>query len=96
MSLEKTFKALSDESRREILLMLRDGPLNAGEIADRFNMTKATVSYHLSILKEADLILEEKEKNYRIYKLNASIFEYILSFLLSFRGGSKWKERSIL
>ncbi len=89
MSLEKTFKALSDESRREILLMLRDGPLNAGEIADRFNMTKATVSYHLSILKEADLILEEKEKNYRIYKLNASIFEYILSFLLSFRGGSK-------
>ena len=67
MGFQETFKALSDGVRREILLMLRDGKKSAGEIASCFDMTNATVSYHLSILKKAGLITEEKEKNFIFY-----------------------------
>ena len=63
MGLAETFKALSDPVRREILMMLRDGKKTAGEIAAHFQMTGATVSYHLSQLKKAELILEERQKN---------------------------------
>ncbi|MDO5041304.1 MAG: autorepressor SdpR family transcription factor [Peptoniphilus sp.] len=84
MNLEKTFKALADKTRREILNMLRDGPLSAGEISDKFNMSKATTSYHLSILKDADLIIDNKEKNFIIYSLNASIFEEVVGYIMNF------------
>ena len=74
MGLAETFKALSDPVRREILMMLRDGKKTAGEIAAHFQMTGATVSYHLSQLKKAELILEERQKNFIYYRLNTSVF----------------------
>lgn len=64
MGFAETFKALSDPIRREILMMLRDGSMSAGEIGSYFDMTGATISYHLKILKKAELIFEKKEKNY--------------------------------
>ena len=72
MSFAETFKALSDPARREILLLLRDGRMSAGEIAGHFEMTGATVSYHLSVLKKADLVFETREKNFIYYELNTS------------------------
>ena len=74
MSLPATFKALSDPERREILLMLKNGRMSAGEIASKFDMTGATMSYHLSQLKKADLIFETKFKNFVYYELNTSVF----------------------
>ena len=64
MSFAETFKALSDPVRREILVLLKDGTMPAGEIASHFEMTGATISYHLSVLKKADLVSETKIKNY--------------------------------
>ncbi|MBP8784210.1 MAG: winged helix-turn-helix transcriptional regulator [Synergistaceae bacterium] len=87
MSLAKTFKALSDPVRREILQLLRNGRLSAGDIASKFDMTGATVSYHLSQLKKAELISEERVKNFIYYELNTSVFEEIMLWLQDFRGG---------
>ena len=81
MGLAETFKALSDPVRREILMMLRDGKKTAGEIAAHFQMTGATVSYHLSQLKKAELILEERQKNFIYYRLNTSVFEEMMLWL---------------
>lgn len=82
-----TFKALSDPVRLEILNMLKkNGRMNAGEIADNFNLSKATISHHLKILREQDLIYEEKEKNFIYYELNTSVFEDILTWIVKFRG----------
>lgn len=83
----ETFKALSDPVRLEILNMLKkNGRMNAGEIADNFDLSKATISHHLKILKEQDLIYEEKEKNFIYYELNTSVFEDILTWIVKFRG----------
>lgn len=84
MGLEETFKALSDPVRREILMMLRDGKKTAGEIAAHFQMTGATVSYHLSQLKKAELILEERQKNFIYYRLNTSVFEEMMLWIAQF------------
>ena len=89
MGFQETFKALSDGVRREILLMLRDGKKSAGEIASCFDMTNATVSYHLSILKKTGLITEEKEKNFIFYKLNTSVFEDIMMWFAQFQDDQK-------
>lgn len=94
MSLEKTFKALGDVNRREILKLLRKRRMNVGEIAEKLEMSAATLSYHLSLLKEAGLVFEEREKNYRIYSLNASVFEEVLSFLYDFMGEKKEKKEN--
>ena len=87
MSFAETFKALSDPVRREILELLRGGRLSAGEIGSHFDMTGATISYHLSQLKKADLIFENKEKNFIYYELNTSIFEDIMLWISQFQGG---------
>ncbi len=84
MGFADTFKALSDPVRREILLMLRDGQMSAGEIAARFDMTGATISYHLTQLKKAELIYERREKNYIFYDLNTSVFEEIMLWFTQF------------
>ena len=86
MSFAETFKALSDPARREILLMLRNGRMSAGDIASNFDMTGATVSYHLSVLKKADLVYETKEKNFVVYELNTSVFEEIMLWFAQFKG----------
>lgn len=85
MSLEKTFKALADKNRREILNLLKDRSMNAGEISEHFNMTNATLSYHLQLLKDADLIFVEKDKNFRNYSINTSVFEEVLAFFMGFK-----------
>ena len=86
MGFAETFKALSDPARREILLMLREGKMSAGDIASHFDMTGATVSYHLSVLKKADLVYETKQKNFVFYFLNTSVFEEIMLWFAQFKG----------
>lgn len=86
MAFADTFKALSDPVRREILELLREKRLSAGEIGARFDMTGATISYHLSMLKKADLVRESREKNFIFYELNASVFEELLLWLNKFKG----------
>lgn len=88
MGFPETFKALSDPVRREILLMLRNGRLPAGEIASHFDMTGATVSYHLSQLKKAELVYETREKNFIYYSLNISVFEELMLWFNQFTGTS--------
>lgn len=88
MGLSETLKAISAPIRRQILDSLRDGPRSAGEIADLFELTGATISHHLSILKKAGLLSEEKEKNYIYYHLNYTVFEEVLVWIASF-GGQK-------
>lgn len=85
MSLEDTFKALLDPKRRDILNLLKERSMTAGELAEKFDMTNATMSYHLQILIDAGLIVFEKEKNYRIYSLSASIFEELINYVFSFK-----------
>lgn len=83
----ETFKALSDSVRLEILNMLKkNGRMNAGEIAENFDLSKATISHHLKMLKDQDLIYETKEKNFIYYELNTSVFEDILTWIVKFRG----------
>lgn len=89
MSIADTFKALGSPVRREILILLRDGRLSAGEIGEHFDMTGATISHHLSQLKKADLVLETKEKNFIYYELNATVFEEMMLWFSQFRGGDE-------
>ena len=89
MGINETLKAISDPVRRDILSMLKDGKKSAGEIAEQFNLTGATVSYHLAKLKSADLIAEEKQKNFIFYQLNASVFEEVLSWIFNLGGQKK-------
>lgn len=88
MGMSETLKAISDPARRDILEMLKTGKKSAGEIAEKFNLTGATVSYHLSQLKKADLITESKYKNFIYYELNATVFEEVLTWIYSL-GGKK-------
>ena len=88
----ETMKALSDPARREILNMLKGGRMTAGDIAGRFDMTGATVSYHLSQLKKAGLIFESREKNYIYYSLNASVLEEVLLWIQSLKGVEEHEE----
>ena len=86
MTFAKTFKALADPERRKILELLKKGAMSAGEIASNFSITQSTVSYHLKVLKEADLIFEKKDKNYIYYRLNASVLEEIMLWIANLKG----------
>ncbi len=86
--MNETLKAISDSVRRDILQMLKSGKKSAGEIAEHFDLTGATVSYHLSKLKSADLITERKHKNFIYYELNTSVFEEVLTWIYTL-GGNK-------
>ncbi len=79
------FKALNDETRREILDLLKVKDLSAGEIADYFNISKPSISHHLDILKRADLISFEKKGQFIIYSLNTTIMEDVLQWILTFK-----------
>ena len=89
MGFPETFKALSDPVRRDILVMLRGGKLSAGDIAKTFDLTAATVSYHLNQLKKAGLVSESKQKNFVFYELNASVFEELMLWFSQFNFGGK-------
>ena len=88
MGFAETFKALSDPIRRDILTLLKNGRLSAGEIGSHFEMTGATISYHLSILKKAGLVFESREKNFIFYELNTSVVEEVMLWLSELRGGT--------
>ena len=92
MGFSETMKALSDPVRREILNLLKGGSMTAGDIAARFDMTNATVSYHLSQLKKAGLIFESREKNFIYYSLNASVLEEVLLWIQSLKGVEEHEE----
>ena len=81
MGLQQTLKALADPTRREILNLLKQGKLSAGEITDHFDITAAAISRHLSVLKEADLIEDTREGKYIYYTLNASVLEEIMLWI---------------
>lgn len=86
MSLQLTMRALADPIRREILDLLRDGRLSAGEIGAHFPVTAASISRHLSVLKEADLVRDTREGKYIYYELNASVLEEVLLWLAGLKG----------
>lgn len=87
MAFAETFKALSDPVRRQILDLLKEGPMSAGDIGSHFDMTGATISYHLKILKKADLVFESRDKNFIYYQLNTTVLEEIMLWISSLKGG---------
>ena len=89
MGLQNTLKALSDPIRREILEMLRSGRLSAGEIAEKFPVSGAAVSKHLSVLKESDLIRDAREGKFIYYELNTSVLEEVMLWLKTLKGEGK-------
>ena len=86
MGLQNTLRALADPIRREILNLLKDGRLSAGEITEHFPVTAASISRHLSVLKEADLIRDKREGKFIYYELNASVLEEILLWITELKG----------
>lgn len=86
MSLQLTLKALSDPIRREILDMLKDGRMSAGDIVAKFDVTGASISRHLSVLKEADLIRDKREGKFIFYEINTSVLEDIMLFITNLKG----------
>ena len=86
MGLQQTLKALSDPTRREILNLLKNGKKSAGEICDRFDITAAAISRHLSVLKEADLIEDTRDGKYIFYELNTSVLEEIMLWISDLKG----------
>ena len=86
MGLQETTRALADPIRRTILNLLKNGPLTAGDINDHFDVTFASISRHLSVLKEADLIRDRREGKFIYYELNASILEEVLLWICELKG----------
>ena len=86
MGLQQTLKALADPTRREILNLLKRGKMSAGEISDRFDITAAAISRHLSVLKDADLIEDTRDGKYIFYELNASVLEEIMLWITDLKG----------
>ena len=86
MGLQNTLRALSDPIRREILNLLKGGRMAAGDIVDHFDVTGASISRHLSVLKEADLIRDKREGKFIFYELNASVLEEIMLWIAELKG----------
>ena len=86
MGVADTFKVLSDPLRRDILVALKEGRLTAGEIAEKFNITAQALSYHLKLLKKADLVMEYKFKNFVYYELNTTLFDELVIWIKQFGG----------
>ena len=86
MGFQESFKALGDPTRREILRLLRDGAKTAGEIGGHFDMTGATISHHLAVLREAGLISDDKRGKYIYYELNLSVLDEITGWIAGLKG----------
>ena len=93
MSLQHTMKALADPIRREILNLLKGGRLSAGTITEQFPVTAASISRHLSVLKDADLIRDTREGKFIYYELNASVLEEILLWITDLKGENDHAEK---
>ena len=87
--MNELFKALNDETRREILTMLKEQPMTAGEIADHFNISKPSISHHLDILKRADLVASEKKGQFVHYSINTTVMDDLLTWILTFKNKSQ-------
>ena len=87
MSIQNTLKALADPTRREILNMLKKSRLSAGAIADHFAMSAPAVSKHLTVLKEADLIRDQREDKFVFYELNTSVLDEVLLWVSDLKEG---------
>ncbi len=83
--MDAIFKALNDKTRRDIIDLLRERDRSAGEIADAFDMSKPSISHHLDILRQADLVTSEKQGQFVIYSLNTTILEDVLTWVLSLK-----------
>ncbi len=83
------FKVLSDKQRRDILVLLKEGRLNAGEIAEKLGVTPAALSYHLKLLKDAELVMEYKNKNFVYYEINTTVFDELILWVEQFGGKRK-------
>jgi len=88
MSLNDTFKALSDPTRRTILDLLKERDLTAGEIADHFTMSKPSISNHLNILKQADLVTDERQGQHIYYSLNTTVFQDVMRWILGLQAST--------
>lgn len=86
MGLQQTLKALADPIRREILNILKEKRMAAGEITEHFNVTGASISRHLSVLKEADLVRDKREGQFIFYELNTSVLEEIMLWIADLKG----------
>ena len=89
LGIADTFKALSDNTRREILSLLSSGSMTAGEIGEKFSMTGATISHHLAVLRETGLISDEKKGKYIYYELNTSMIDDLMRWAIGIKGGRK-------
>ena len=89
MGLQNTLRALSDPIRRDILNLLKSGRMSAGDIVDHFDVTGASISRHLSVLKDADLIRDKREGKFIYYELNASVLEEIMLWITDLKGDSR-------
>ncbi|MFD2172154.1 autorepressor SdpR family transcription factor [Tumebacillus lipolyticus] len=89
MTLNQAFKALSDPTRRKILDLLKERDLTAGEIADHFQMTKPSISHHLNLLKQAQLVWDDRQGQHIIYSLNTTVFQDLLKWVLHFSSGKE-------
>ncbi|HZG58166.1 autorepressor SdpR family transcription factor [Paenibacillus sp.] len=93
MSLNDAFKALADPTRRKILDLLKQGDLTAGEIADHFDMTKPSISNHLSLLKQAGLVWDERKGQHILYSLNTTVFQDVMKWILDLQDAGERKDR---
>lgn len=89
MAIDDTFKALADPTRRQILRLLRDGDMTAGEIADHFDLARSTMSGHFNVLRSAGLVVSERSRNNLVYSINMSAFDDVVSAVLSFVEGRR-------
>jgi ArsR family transcriptional regulator, arsenate/arsenite/antimonite-responsive transcriptional repressor len=92
MKINLVYKALADPTRRDILNLLKNRDLTAGEIADHFCISKPSISHHLNLLKQADLVHAEKEGQYIYYSINTTVLQDVLVWLLSLQEGERKKE----
>jgi ArsR family transcriptional regulator len=86
------FKALNDETRRQILILLKEKDRSAGEIAEYFNISKPSISHHLELLRNADLITQEKKGQFVIYSINTSVLDDLLAWIIQFKPIQKLKK----
>lgn len=93
MSINHAFKALSDPTRRQILDLLKDRDMTAGEIADQFQMTKPSISHHLNLLKQADLVWDERQGQHISYSLNTTVFHELMKWMLSLQQSKDRSDR---
>lgn len=93
-SMNSLFKALNDQTRRDILEMLRESDMTAGDIADKFEMTKPSISHHLSLLKQANLVIDIRKGQFIYYSLNTTVFDDIVKWFLKFNSNSTENENN--